>query len=418
MNQPQKKPAVVFVEGTMIGAGEHCVRAAQDLGLVPIFVSSNPGIYPFLDHYACEIVELRSADDLGILRAIEEVTSVKDLEVFGIGTTNDNMLMPVTDAAKALGLEYPDPVAVENCKDKSATRALLPAQSPKFTSVFHADDLVRCQPNFPGETVVKPTSLNSGLGVRHCKDWTETVAHVEHLYDAGLVMRDTQRQQILVEEYVSGQEFSVEVFDGKALGVTQIEIDDSIGFVEVSHLHPSNEPQELHELLMASAEEAVRATGLTWGPAHIQYRYNGESAKLVEINPRLGGGNVTQCVEYARGIRLAHAYVRKICRLPGVEDELQSTKFLYSVVKFVLTRNGDPLRQVSGLNEALSSRSIVEVGTRARQGEEYAARGSNHDRLAFAISVAETPVSAIADATAAAEQISIETFARREVVTS
>lgn len=418
MNQPKKKPAVVFVEGTMIGAGEHCVRAAQDLGLVPIFISSEPGNYPFLENYACEVVVLKSADDVGILQAIDEAISGKELEIVGIGTTNDNMSLPVIAAAKSLGLEHPDPVAVENCKDKSATRALVPGQSPKFASVFHEDDLEHCQPDFPGETVVKPTSLNSGLGVKHCRNWAETVAHVEHLYDAGLVIRDTQRQQILVEEYVSGQEFSVEVFDGRALGVTQIEIDDSVGFVEVSHLHPSGEPQELHDLLKTLAEDAVRATGLTWGPAHIQYRYNGESAKLIEINPRLGGGNVTQCVEYSRGIRLAHAYVRKICRLSGVENELQNTKSLYSVVKFVLTQNGDPLRQISGLNEALASRSIVEVGTRVRQGERYAVRGSNHDRLAFAISAADTPTSATSDARSAAEQISIETSATREAFTS
>lgn len=409
MNIPGPRKAVAFVEGTMIGAGEHCVRAATELGLVPVFVTKEPEIYPFLDRCPCEVVEVTTADDGDILDALSCVSNERNLEIVGVGTTSDNMLLPVLAAAKTLGLEHPCPASIRNCKDKSATRRLLPDQSPAFRSVSSARDLDDCRGLFTGETIVKPTSLNSGLGVRRCRSWADTKRHVEHLWEVGLVPEGDGTQQVLVEEYVSGQEFSVEVFDGVALGVTQVEIDDSMGFIEVSHLHPAACEPELDSMLAASAEEAVRRTGLIWGPAHVQYRWNGTHARLIEINPRLGGGNVTQCVEHSRGVRLAHAYVKRICRLPGVGDELRVSNDKWAVVRFVLSRTSEPVSEVTGLEDAGRADCVVEVGTRARTGERYAVKGSNHDRLAFAIASANNAEDAIAAARVAVEHISIET---------
>ena len=399
----------------MIGAGEHCVRAAAELGLVPVFVTTDPGIYPFLDRHPCEAIEVEAADEAGILEALARASAERGLDIIGAGTTSDDMLLPVLAVARTLGLEHPCPAAIRNCKDKSAARELLPNQSPAFISVSCADDLDAGRARFAGQTVVKPTSLNSGLGVRRCGDWAEARQHVERLCASGLVNGDARKPEILVEEYVSGQEFSVEVFDGAALGVTQVEIDDSAGFVEVSHLHPSTGEPELLARLAGCAEEAVRRTGLTWGPAHVQYRWDGERAMLIEINPRLGGGNVTQCVEHSTGIRLAHAYVRRLCRLPGVREELRVSNDRHAVVRFVLSRSPEPVSAVLGLEEAARVESVVEVGTRARTGERYAVRGSNHDRLAFAIASARSASDAIAAAGAAAARISIETHNSRQV---
>jgi len=70
---------------------------------------------------------------------------------------------------------------------------------------------------------------------------------------------------------------------------------------------------------------------------------------------------------------------------------------------------------VSGLSVAVKCAGIVETGTRVREGCSYPVRGSNHDRLAFAISAADRPELAMEQASNAAKTIEIKAMTRVKV---
>ena len=109
--------------------------------------------------------------------------------------------------------------------------------------------------------VVKPCSGGSSIGVSIIRSGTE--------YEAALDEAFRYEEEILIESYIEGREFSVAVVDGKALPV--IEIAPLEGFYDYKNKYkagnavetcPADLPGEISAKMQYYAEQAVKALGL------------------------------------------------------------------------------------------------------------------------------------------------------------
>lgn len=109
--------------------------------------------------------------------------------------------------------------------------------------------------------VVKPCCGGSSVGV--------TIAKTQEEYDKALEAAFALENEVLVEEYVSGREFSIGVMNGRALPV--IEIEPLEGFYDYTNKYqagktketcPANLPEDITKKLQKEAEHAYRALKL------------------------------------------------------------------------------------------------------------------------------------------------------------
>ena len=121
------------------------------------------------------------------------------------------------------------------------------------------DDLSKLPLHLP--LVIKPCCGGSSIGV--------TIVRNEEEYKAGLEEGFRFEDELIIEEYVEGREFSVGVLEGKALPI--IEIAPISGFYDYKNKYkagsavetcPAELPQEITEKMQGYAEAVAKTLGL------------------------------------------------------------------------------------------------------------------------------------------------------------
>jgi len=152
--------------------------------------------------------------------------------------------------------------------------------------------------DFP--VVVKPVSGGSSVGIYIVEDavgWSDVRSKVMQA-----------KEEIMVEEYIAGREFTVAVMGDEALGVTEILSNDHAFYDFESkyteggstHVCPADIPQELAEKMCEIALKAHHALDCR-GITRSDLRYDSATGRLVilEVNTLPGMTNVSLVPELA-----------------------------------------------------------------------------------------------------------------------
>ena len=114
----------------------------------------------------------------------------------------------------------------------------------------------------------------------------------------------------LVEAAVEGEQFSVQVFDGRSIGLTHQQVGPPPSFITVGVDFPYLDDPYVHRRIVQHAEQVIAAIGHTRGPCSIDIRYNSQGAHVIEINPRLAGDMISENIRISTGIDLVEATLR------------------------------------------------------------------------------------------------------------
>jgi argininosuccinate lyase len=154
--------------------------------------------------------------------------------------------------------------------------------------------------------VVKPVDLNSGTSVHLVED---EVILKDAFGDVTGSASDTRGQPLarlaLIEEYLEGREVSVEAVtvDGRThiIGVTDKVVDHAT-LVECGHRFPARLGDGDRRAVETLAREALAAIGFTYGLSHTEVKLTARGPRLVEINPRQGGGYIFELISLVTGV--------------------------------------------------------------------------------------------------------------------
>ncbi len=423
---------LAMVESNTTGTGRTFAVAARARGLRPVLLSSRPERYPW-------VVE----DDVDVARAdTTDPASVADVaratvgggsrrpgrgdtphppgggaHLAGIVTSSEYFVAVSARAATRLGLPGADPGAVERCRDKRRQRATLvgsriavPAHFPAATpeeAAAAASDI-----GFP--VVVKPADGTGSRGVRLCCNAADVRDHTAAL----LTRRHDERGQptipaVLVEEYVPGPEFSVETFGTGVIGITAKHLGPTPWFVEYGHDFPADPASVDVDLCLtatgrgegpygasdatgraeagagvgAVALAAIDALGLGFGPAHTEIRLGAGGPVVIEVNPRLAGGQIPTLVRLATGIDLVGATIDAVI---GETRPLPEPGPGHASIRFLVAQQAGRVRRTGGVSAAAAVPGIVDVAIAARPGQRVGGTGSFRDRVGHVIAAAIT----------------------------
>ncbi|MEV6583966.1 ATP-grasp domain-containing protein [Streptomyces sp. NPDC051582] len=315
------QPVLLLVESNTTGTGRQFARHAGALGFRPVLFCTDPGRYPYVAEDAVRTLVVDTADDAAVLAAARSLR--EQAPIAGVTSSSEYYIATAAATARALGLCGPSAGAVRECRDKALQRRRLyeaDVAVPRHERVSSADEARAAAHRIGYPVVLKPVQGSGSLGVRLCADAEEVSAHAAALTSAAVNERGVAvPRDVLVEEYLRGAEFSVEVFGHTPVAVVAKHLGPLPDFVELGHDVPAPLPADAAALLRDQAVRAVKALGLGWGAAHVELRMDGDDVRVVEVNPRLAGGMIPELVRHALAIDLVAWQIGAAVGAPATE---------------------------------------------------------------------------------------------------
>lgn len=331
------------------------------------------------------------------------------------------------EVAIHLGLPTVSVEGVAVARNKALMRrrcAELGVAMPAFRTVQTPEEAAAAATEIGLPCVVKPADETSSADVRLVETAEQAAEHVALIRSRIENTRGQSRyHELMVEEFITGPEVSVEVLaEGdrfEVLGVTDKSVTGQGYFVELGHSFPSSLPESVVSAIGDLAVESLRAVGFDLGMAHVEIKVTPDGPKLVEINPRPAGGKITYLVDRALGIRSLELVTRQYLGQPLPAEVVPATPVAGAAIRY-LTAPAGRVVSVGGQDRAAALPGVEEVVVKPKPGAVLNEVRRNGDRAGHVLVIAETAQLAQRTAEAAAREIIIRTepVTRRPVAES
>jgi len=316
--------------------------------------------------------------------------------------------------AERLGTPGPGLGAAELLRDKSLLRKVTSAAgvpNPVSEEVASPEEVIRFMTALDGPVVLKPANRQGAVGTQVVTDpstvvevWASCVRH-----DEGIFVPDRDRAvRMLVEEYVVGHEYSVEmvVRDGSDLftNVTDKVLYPGPRPIELGHVLPAVISPELAESLRESTLAVLRAVGFGSGFVHCEWIVRDGTPHLVECAGRFPGDGIVEMIERAYGEPIGQHYFSV---MRGLEPPaMPRTAPQAAAVRFTQVPPGE-IVSVDGLEEARELPGVVSFGLGIGVGATVRELRSSWDRVGSVMVLAPTAGEAVRLAEKAMDQVHI-----------
>lgn len=383
-----------FIESNTTGTGHLCVQRARQKGFRVLFLTSRPELYPFLsaEMVAPHIVDTTDEDE--ICKVLE-----REGDIEGVMSTSEYFIEMAARVAARFSLMGPDPEAVRTCRHKGrCVRALDQAgvNVPKSFEVASLPALEQVASRLRFPAVVKPISGSGSVGVRLVSDKAALLAVGDRLLSEYRNERGIPvPSDILVQEYVPGEEYSVEVFSihgrDHVIGCTKKHLGRAPFFIETGHDFPARLSPSIEQEIRSEALRALSAAGYRSGPSHIECRWGSDDHPwIIEVNPRLAGGMIPRAIEMATGIELLGAlidfFAGRTVELTPMRDHCAAIRFFVAERPGTIEAFHSPVRErrADGVEAVFAPMKSV--------GAHVEPQGDFRDRLACVIAASDRKI--------------------------
>ena len=205
--------------------------------------------------------------------------------------------------AKELNLPFPSYESCETVLDKAKFKLFLKGINLSYAKGIEYKGKINISSislSFP--VIIKPVMNSGSRGVIKCNKLEDLKSAIEE------TLQHCKDQRYLIEEYIDGDEISVEaVVQNKK--VHTLQITDKIVTpppynVELGHIQPSKYVY-LKTKIEQMLQTVVKKTGLNDCALHAEMKISGDNITIIEIGPRLGGDFITShLVPLSTGINI------------------------------------------------------------------------------------------------------------------
>nr|AGS49340.1 cysteine synthase [uncultured bacterium esnapd2] len=386
-----ERPVLAFVESNTTGTGMAAIGIARRLGYEPIFLTGKPDRYPGLPETGCRVLRCDTGDPGALAAALD--SQVPRRRISAVTTTSEFSLSTAARLAAELGLPAERPEVIDGCRNKAALRHRLDQAGlpqPLWVLVDNVWEVAAAVDKVGLPCVVKPVDESGSTGVVRCDTTEQALDAVEAVLAVRTNVRGMPRARgALIESYVDGLEYSVEMFavdgDHELVALVRKSVTGEPNFVESRHIVPASVPEEAARRVAAVVRDALRAAGLTRGASHTEVKITESGPVIIEINPRLAGGMIPELIRLASGVDLLEQQVRQACGLPVT---LPSGMDSFAGIQFLTTPDTGVLTEVSGVEQAQAVAGVQQVTVTAKPGREVAPPVDAYGRLGYVIATA------------------------------
>lgn len=386
------KKHLLFIEANTTGTGLLALETAHGLGFNPVFFTHKPQRYPGLVEKDYPVITC----DTNSLAALQHAIDHNGLdEASGIMSTSEFYLETVAHLAAHYHLPGNSPEAIARCRNKALTRLALEQAGilqPRFLPVDSLSTMDEIGARLPLPCVVKPADDTGSYMVRLCQTAQEAYEQITLILQMTLNIRGQQcAQTALIEEFIEGPEYSVEMFTWQdrstCIGVTEKQVGSLPCFVEHRHIFPAPLSSATQKEIVATVTAALRALGITHGATHTEVKLTPKGCVIIEINARLAGGMIPELIRSASGMDILAQHILAAC---GQPPRLYPTLQQYAGIQFFIAPFAGMLERIDGQEEVRTSVGVVQFALTTSPGRHVSLPASSYDRLGYVIVAAQS----------------------------
>lgn len=318
--------AIVIVEPS--SSGLSLLNAAKSLGETVYVLSANKDDRKLPASYADmadKTLQVETNDPASIVAAVNAINDKITAVIPGFEYVVDS----VSIANAAIGLPHLSAHAALQTRNKYACRktlALHTIRVPRFYSINSIDEALNAALHVGFPSVLKPINGCGSLFVKKIHDLQELQKELafllgNHFVDMGLSVG----AECLLEEYVEGNEFSIEGYIGDdgpiIVAVTEKILGAEPYFVEMGHVVDASLSSQQRLDIEDYIYSVVKAIDMNIGVFHAELRLSDAGPVLMEIAARLGGDKIHRLVEITHDVSLPQVMIRCYQGQPPKHDK-------------------------------------------------------------------------------------------------
>lgn len=367
------------------------LQAAAKLDLAVLIVSE--GEHSIVSEYAEGLHVQFSDPDKTLALILNEVSNSNVVAVIG---TDDSVVEIAATVAQKLGLAHNDVKAARLARRKDLARDALKKHAtpiPLYYLVEIVSLLQQASSNqspfsdsdFP--LVVKPLAMSASRGVIRVNNVSELVRATQRVQKILAIQTDMdsfEKQWILIEEYIHGEEIAIEgiVENGQFKLLTIFDKPEPLHgpfFEETFYITPTRLADKKIEQVVTVVQSACEAYGVNTGPVHAECRLRDNDVFLIEMAARSIGGLCSDILEYGLGCSLEEVILRQAL---GLSINSLSVEASAGVLMIPVPKQGI-LKRVEGLLEANKIEFIEDINIQLRDGYELIPLPEGNSYLGF-----------------------------------
>ncbi len=300
---------------------------------------------------------------ISIIEKEKILVKCQEIGIDGIcSIASDLAAITVNYVAEHMGLIGNPPFCVEVSTNKHKMRQCFDKNgdpSPKSIQVETVEDLRKEELAYP--VIVKPVDRSGSRGITKLEDEHNLEVAIERAKEQGF------QKYALVEEYVTGQEYSVEYISWEGehtfLSLTQKYTTGAPHFIETAHVEPAPIDVSMLKKIKNVVSRALTSLGIMYGASHSEIKVSQTgSIKIIEIGGRMGGDCIgSSLVELSTGFDFVNAVIDVSL---GIKPQINKMKNKIAAVRFVLSSEDlDVLEKIRTEHpEFLQEENVQKIG--------------------------------------------------------
>lgn len=380
------------------------IKKAHEMGLYVIAVDGDYGAPGLKYADKAIIADITNEDTMLQLACQEQVDGVihpcSEVSMGVLGYINDKMSLSGVSQEMAI-----------RATNKSLMRTAFEkygAPSPmSYCTVTSGEAWRIFTQEFDTDAILKPSRNSGSRGIAKIERGI-SLTHFMELY--GRAYTESRDKQVLIEQFIDGPEFSVEIIvwngDVNVLAVTDKKTTGAPYFVELGHNQPSVYSSDIVAKVKAAAITGVKALGLTNCACHAEIKLEHNKAYIMEIGARLGGDFIsTELTHLSTGIDMVAAAINVAM---GESPDLNPRKAPASAcIRYFCPKPGK-LVSIQGL-EYMNDNHVYSYEIQCCIGDKIREVRSSLDRCGHIIVIANSSMEAISIAENLINTVKFET---------
>jgi biotin carboxylase len=383
----------------IVGAGLNevpAIECARQRGLRAIVADGNASAPGLSLADGAAVIDIRDGEQLLALARSHSIAGIMTVSV-------DAALPAIAYAAEILRLPAPTATTVAMATNKLAQRTrwqLRSVAQPRFIAVKTIDEMEKALFDIGLPAIIKPIDRSAGRGVfklSHRDDLARGFAHARAASAA---------EELLLEEYISGSEHSVEAFsiNGRIniLGISDKLKTPPPHIMDRSLNYPSQLSNARIEAIKQLMEATITSLEIIDGPSHTELIVAENGPRIIESHARCGGGLIGSHILPAQsGVNLVGCVIDWAL---GNKVDLETKYHRGVVLRFLLAPPGR-LRAIDGIDNARADRRAIALWLGFKPGDEIGALSDGTKRAGYIIVADDQLEAAIAAADQLEQQI-------------
>lgn len=365
------KPAVlVFGVGSL---QKSIIARAKKMGYFVV------GIDPLENAYVredCDAFEVVGGKDFEGTCAVVEKYNIKGI----VTTSTDKPLVMMARVAEKYKMPF---FSVETAiwstdkylmKQRFLKGGIPCAHGKTISIVDDVDDL-----HFP--LIIKPRDNSGSRGVKLCRNKLELLDSMHEALD------ESRMDNVLVEEYIEGNEYSIEAlhYDGKTevIQFTEKETTEFPYNVELGHIQPADISDTDKEKIKQLIEQIGKIFNFENCASHTELKINERGIFIIETSPRLGGDHINSFLTpLSTGINMEDSLLQ-IAMGDDIKHPERCDRF--AAIKFFAFPVGKSIMKSYNESQLAENEHIILFRFKLKKGDKIAPITSSLNRYGYII---------------------------------